>query len=292
MNRNVKPKLESTLRGIFAPSIQYETRNVKGDWSPYFGEYEGQKKDWWDTNSCWAYAGNEVLEDQLEFLEKTGRFSYADLKWFNDNGYIDEDGDFYLSRRFITTISGVQDGGNDEAEFWRLTKKYGAIPSKLLPFTTKEEYFDDLKITAELLALGKEFLKRVSIQYKECGRRFSAKAPELLETALFQSELQIGIPVPNDTNEWNKTKVKWDGGKQAVHSVALYKYDPVTDLKYPYFIYDQYEPHLKQLSRDYFIPIATWAVVNPMVPITSNPISQLTLGAQIWKAIYEFFVGK
>jgi len=293
MIQNVKPKLSSQVRGLFAPAIEYEIRNTTGDWSKYFGQWEGQRKDWFDTSCCWAYAGNENLEDQLEFLMKTGRFSYEDLEWFNKNGYIDEDGDFYLSRRFIPIISGRRDNGNDEAEFWRLTRSYGAIPSKLLPYTTIEEYFDESKVTNEMYALGLEFLKRVDIQYKELGTRFKAKDIHAFKTALFQSELQIGIPVPvvDTWTNWNKPKVKWDGTKIAAHSVCLYKYDDVTDPEYPFYIYDQYNPMLKQLSKDYYVPIATWPVVNPKSPVMSNPVSQLTLGARIWRAIYEYLFG-
>lgn len=285
---NEKVKISSTVRGFFAPSIPWESRNVSGDWSKYFGQWEGQKKGDVDTNCCWAFAGNEVLEDQLEFLWVTNRFSETDKKWFQDNGYIDSDGDFYLSRRYIPIISGVTTNGNDEAEFWRLTKINGAIPNAVLPFTNIPEYFDVNKITPAMVTLGKEFLKRVDVQYQELGTRFFRRDPDQIRLALFQSELQIGIPCPS-IDKYNQVKLKWEGNTQAQHSVALYKYDDIADPEYPYFIYDQYNPILKQLSKDYYIPIITQAVINPMFPVGVNPVSQTTLGAKIWRAIWEFF---
>ncbi len=287
---NEKPKLRGLVRGIFAPKIPYAIRNTIGDWSKYFGQWEGQKKGDLDTNCCWAFAGNEVLEDQLEYLMMTGQFSKEDIAWFKANGYIDADGDFYLSRRFIPTLSGVRTNGNDEAEFWRLTKKYGAIPNGALPFTNFNEYFDLGLITDAMRALGQEFLKRTDIQYEEVGNRFIRKSLTLLKSELFQSELQIGIPIPKDVNAYNQQKVKWDGSGSAAHSVALWKIDEAADSNFPIFIYDQYNPVVKQLSRDYFIPIVTKAVVNAKNPALVNPVSQMTLGARIWKAIWEFFL--
>lgn len=261
MIKDVKVSVFNRVKFLFSkPKSVFQVRNLSGDWSPYFGQYEGQKKDWFDTNSCWAYAGNEVLEDQLEFLMKTGGLSDSELKWFKDNGYIDEDGDFYLSRRFIPTLSGVTTNGNDPAEFWRLTKEYGAIPSSMLPFTTIEDYFDRSKITKEMYALGKEFRDRVSIDARELGKRFKGYKYEELELALIETELQIGIPVPQD-GRWNQVKVPVPDHTWPDHEVALYKVDRKADQEYPYFIYDQYQPYLKQLHKDYHIPLCTVATI-------------------------------
>lgn len=262
MIKNIKlrllPSLRVRLNGIKGV---IETRNSNGDWSPYFGTYESQKKDWFDTNSCWAYAGNEVLEDQLEFLMKTGGFADYEIQWFKDKGYIDADGDFYLSRRFVPTLSGVTTNGNDPAEFWRLTKKYGAIPSSMLPFTAVTDYFDRTKITQDMYDLGAEFIQRVSIDHKELGNRFSGYKLSDLKSALQETELQIGIPVPQD-GRWNQVNVPIPNHTDPDHEVALYKIDEISDPEYPYFIYDQYAPMRKQLHKDYFIPLCTVATVS------------------------------
>lgn len=289
---NLKQKrVRHILHGIFSKGIEYVVRNIKGDWSPYFGVYESQRHDDLDSNCCWSFAGNEVAEDQLEFLWKTNQFSEEDKKWFFENGYIDADGDFYLSRRFIPTLSGVKRNGNDQAEAWRLTQKYGAIPNSRLPYQNNETYFDPFFITQELKDLGQQFLKRVNIAYKEVGTRFKGYDIKQLSAELKQSELQIGIPVPVLTYLWNATKVDWDGGKQAAHSVALYKIDEITDPEYPYYIFDQYEPHLKQLSADYYIPICTKAVVTPVTPFQlTPPVSvQYTVWKKVWLAVQDFF---
>lgn len=288
--KDLKPKFKARLHGLFSQPIPYEVRNPKGDWSPYFGQWEAQKKGWWDTNSCWSYAGNEVLEDQMEFLMKTDRFTKEDLNWFDSKGYIDSDGDFYFSRRFIPILSGVRTEGNDHTEHWRLTCKYGAIPNSMLPeVTDPTNYFNPDAITEEMLALGREFLTRVDIRYEELGKRFKEKDTHLLRTALMQGELQIGVPIPDPAYLWNVDKVKYDGSRIPAHSVAFYKYDEKADPEYPYFIYDQYHPMLKQLSKDYYIPLVTRVVVNPKIQYKPNTVSQQTLWAKIWTAIAVYF---
>ncbi len=291
---NVKPKIIPTIKSVVAMGVDYVIRLQTGDWSPFFGQYEGQKHDDLDSNCCWAYAENEKLEDNLEYNWKNGLFSKETMKWFDDNGYIDSDGDFYLSRRFIPILSGVKRNGNDPANFWSLTvgttftNGYGAIPNKLLPYTNNEEYFDKSKITPEMYALGREFLKRVNIEVQEVGSRWIKKDMTLLKGELFRGELSACIPVPHD-GSWNQVRVNYPGVVKAEHDVALYRIDEIADYNYPYFIYDQYEPHLKQLSRDYEFPIVIQTIVTPKVQVIPNPVSQLTLGAKIWIAIMEWY---
>lgn len=289
---SVKP---STIRikGLFVDPIPWQDINPTGDWSKYFGTYEGQKHDDLDSNCCWAFSGNEVLEDWLTFLRETGIFTVADILWFKNNGYIDSDDDFYLSRRFIPILSGVKDNGNDPEDFWSLTGEYGAIPNSVLPFTNNIEYFDKTKVTPAMYALGKQFLTRVNIAYEELGKRWTRRDPKMIQGALFQGELQICIPIPKIVSLWNQVKVDWDGSMGADHAVALYKYDPIADPKYPYFIYDQYEPRLKQLSEDYYIPIITRGIVTPTPQAQAIPIPiQKSTWSQVWSAVMEYFFGE
>lgn len=248
---SVKLKIYGFIRGFWP--TRSKSVSLPKDWSLYFGQYESQKHDDLDSNCCWAYSGNEVIEDSLEYLWKTNKLSPSLVQWFKDNGYIDEDGDFYLSRRWIPIWSGVKRNGNDPANFWSLTKEYGAIPNSMLPYTNNIDYFDKAFVTKRMVDLGREFKRRINIEYTEVGFRFINKSIERLQSAISQSELQICIPVPEDVSKWNNELVKYDGGRHAQHAVALYKIDPTSD--YPFFIYDQYQPMLKRLSSDYFIPI-------------------------------------
>ena len=101
------------VKGFFASPIKYEVRVLDGNWSPYFGHYQNQKWGNFDSSSCWALSGINCFEDQLEWLWKNGMFSQDSKNFFTQNGYIDSDGDFSLSERFIEILSKVQDNGNN-----------------------------------------------------------------------------------------------------------------------------------------------------------------------------------
>lgn len=275
MNKNTA-KVKHYLKGIFS-TIPYEVRVPSGDSSAFFGNYVGQRFGPYDTNTCWDFALCNVIETQLEIERSLNRFDITQLQWFKDQGYIDEDGDFFFSRRWIAILSGQQDKGWDEALGWKMAEEYGMIPFSMLPYSVddaydentkeafNEEYFDLKAITPEMKALGKEFLERVTIRSEELGSRWSYNSPEPIIKALKQGSLQIGVPVPGYL--WNQENVKWNGDKNPSHSVELYKYDETG-----YYIYDSYMPNLKKLSPDYFIPLITRGIVNA-IPMLSTKLS-------------------
>lgn len=282
-------QLKGKLKGIF--SAPYEVRIPDGDSSPYFGNYLGQRYGRFDTSTCWAFAMCNIAETQLELEWKLGRFSEEQKKWFKDNGYIDEDGDFYLSRRWAAILSGVRDNGNEQRKGWEIAMAAGFIPHKMLPYSEadaydeanqgefNDEYFNKDVITKEMEKMGIEFLKRVNISAEPFGRLWENKSPDEIEKALKQGSLQIGIPIP--WVGWNsKVNHDWDGQQLASHSVELYKYD--RNDPYPYYIYDSYEPHLKRLSKNYYIPIATRAI------LTARR-EKVPVHILIWLAMWEWY---
>ncbi len=274
------------VRGVFSSPIPYEVRVPSGDSSPFFGNYYGQKYGPWDTDTCWDFGLCDNIETQLEIERSLGRFTQDDLTWFKANEYIDSDGDFNLSRRFIAILSGVRDKGNDPAIAWKLAEQYGMIPFSMLSFAIQDingiddrqgfvdKYFDVKSITPAMEAMGKEFLKRVSIQSEELGTRWTTRTSQMVTDALKQAPVQIGIPVPQD-GSWNQIQVKWNGRKIVDHSVDLYRY--FSDSAYPYYIYDSYEPHLKELSSDYYIPVMIRGIV------TANNLSPI-LTVSVWNS--------
>lgn len=294
-------KSRNLLKGLFP--IPYEIRVESGDWNypiSYFGKYENQRWGYYDSNSCWCVSSINCIEDQLEWLWKNNKFSKEAKDFFTGYGFIDKDGDFSLSERFIEILSGVKDGGNSQDEAWRLIKKYGLIPRSYLTYTEDKarsfssqddfriDYFGKSNITQGMLDLAKEFLAHVNIDYQQIGKTWTTPNTNALRDALRQSPLQIGIPVPYD---WNQVEVKWDGSYNAEHAVELYAI--TNDGKYK--IFDQYQPALKVLSADYYIPIVTQGVVtvkNPIIvtPIitTETPVIQETLLDKVWKAVRKW----
>lgn len=285
-SKSVVPKLFTRVRGIFADPIPYEVRNPDGDWTPFYGKWFNQRPAGLDLNICWNVAATEIMETQLQFLKATNRFSDDAIAWFKANGYIDVDGDFFLSRRFIVTISGVGTKGNDEAEAWRLAEKYGCIPDAMLPFIDNTSYFDKTHITQAMYDLGKEFLKRVSIAHEELGKRFTRRSDTEMRAAQQQAPLQLGVPVPKIVARWNSEIVQWDGSMNAAHSVECRKIND--DGTKP--IFDSYNPPMKELSSDYYIPIITRGILNPITVAKPNPVNQEALYPSIWQAVWNWFV--
>lgn len=265
-----------------------------GDSSPFFGTFEGQKYGFWDTDSCWDFAACEVAETRLETLMKLGKLPQTHIDWLTSNGYIDQEGDFYLSRRWVAILSGVKDQGNTEISFWNIASTVGLIPDSMLPYSAIEaskwitkgqfnnDYFNLNAITPAMRSMGQEFLKRFQIQAEDIQN----KTPLSLETYLKEGSIQIGILASQD-GSWNRQKVDYPIKNYGAHSVELYKYDPVTDPVYPYFIYDSYEPHLKQLSKDYQISIATRISIMPIPIVYAQPVQKSVWG-QVWEAVWNY----
>lgn len=274
-NKYPTPDSRDYVRGVTSP-IPYVVRNPTGDWSEDFGPYQPQKFKF-DTNSCWCISGIHCVEDQLDFLYKRGSFPETSVKWFKTNGYINEDNVFQVSWRFIYTLSGAYGNGNSQWEFWRLLDKYGIIPIKDFDFTmadsmssmTPEEMWrtcgDPTLITPEMIKKAKEFKKYVSVAYEWIGNLYQTPNLTDLRATLLQSPIQIGVPACLDT--WNSGRVLACGRQVPDHAVELYKID--TDGTY--YIFDQYEPHLKTLSPDYPILMATNGVISPIITYADIP---------------------
>lgn len=292
-------KAKAFVKGIFSSSIPYNPILEDGDSSPYFGTYEGQKYGPFDTSCCWDFSAAELAETRLEMYQKKGLIPQTTIDWLMQNGFIDGDGDFYLSRRWVAIISGVQDAGNQTINFWNLAKEAGMIPNKSLSYnaaaaakwlTQKDfnnDYFNPNAITAEMENLGIEFRKRFTINAESLGGGFLNDVSVNIQTYLKEGSLQISIPVPQD-GSWNNTFVQFPHRIAMDHAVELYKFDPSDP--YPFYIYDSYEPHLKRLSKDYWIGKLTRVSILPVTQFVPIPIPA-SPWVMFWKNVAAFITG-
>lgn len=273
-------KVKGKVKGIFQ-SIPYTPLLPDGDSSPYFGSYEGQRYGAWDTDDCWDFSACEIAETRLEILWKLNLIPQDDKDWLTQKGYIDSTGDFYISRRWVAILSGVKDSGNEPISFWHIASSAGIIPNSMLPYDPKEaqkwitkdqfdnDYFNPQVITKDMELLGQEFARRFKIQAENLPGGYLNDISVTLQTYLKEGSLQIGHPVPQD-GSWNQTDINYPVGRTvADHATELYKFDQVQ--QYPFYIYDSYEPHLKQLSSNYYIPLITRVVITPVSPAQVIP---------------------
>jgi len=288
------------VTGMFMSPIKYEVRVESGNWNypiSYFGHYQNQKWGQWDSNSCWCLSAVNCVEDQLEWLNKQGMFTTEAMEFFIKYGYIDADGDFSLSERFIEVLGGYKSAGANQMEAWKFFQMYGMIPRDMLTYTVEQsnkfadrksfdaDYFNPLVVTREMRLLGQQFLKHVNIARQWIGTNWETPDIQVLQAALKQAPVQIGIPVPN---YWNQTLIIWDGTtSRADHAVQLYG----IDAQGRYLIFDQYKPNLKTLSANYFIPIVCQGIVSAVPAVAKNPVVQDTLVNKIWTAVMNYFNG-
>ena len=221
---NTSRTILDRIKDLFVQDIPYDLRSIDGDWSKYFGSFDNQIWGKWDSKSCWALSAINCLEDQLEFLWSNNYFSEESKTFFKENGYIDEDGDFSISERFIEIISGVKDKGCSQKKAWDLMFKYGILPrSKLsysderaLKFSNNEDfvkdYFNESEITDDMLNIAEQSKKFIDIKSKWIN--FGSKMPSIdtLRKALRQAPLQFGLAVPKHIFLWGRTGIiEWDG---------------------------------------------------------------------------------
>ena len=271
-------------------SIPYNPILENGDSSPYFGTYESQKYGPYDTDCCWDFSACELAETRLEMLWKMGLLTQETKDWLTKNGYIDSQGDFYISRRQVAIMSGVKDSGNTTLDFWGYAKTEGLVPNSRLPYDIQSaqrwinkdqfnnDYFNLQAITKDIEFLGVEFAKRFKIQAENLTGGYIEYISTKLQTYLKEGSLQLSIPVPQD-GSWNQTYVPYPKGRTSTdHAVELYKFAP--EEEYPYYIYDSYEPHLKQLHKDYLIPFITRVSITPLNQSTTPAVP-------LWKKFWS-----
>ena len=132
-----------------------------------------------EKNDCATRSPINHLEVQFNYgyIKKT--FKPENLKWLEDNGYI-ENGRVVFSDRMIAILSNTDPlrGNSLRAPIDTIYRK-GLIPKRMFPqVESRNEYYDKSKITDEMYRLGEEFLKRFAINYEQVA---AVHMPELLK---------------------------------------------------------------------------------------------------------------
>ncbi len=292
-------KFKGKVKGIFSSPIPYNPVLQDGDSSPYFGHYEGQKYGPFDTDCCWDFSACEVSETRLEIYWKLNLIPQDTKDWLTKNGYIDADGDFYLSRRWVAILSGVRDAGNSPLNFWDIARSAGLIPNWMLPYNVQDagqwvtkdqfnnDYFNPQVITKEMELMGQEFARRFQIRAGNLPGGNLSQISTTIQTYLKEGSLQIGHAVPQD-GTWNQVEVNFPVGRTVTdHATELYKFDPTQT--YPFFDYDSYQPNLKRLSSNYVLPLITWVSIIPLSTVST--VSAISDWQKFWDNVSAWLQG-
>lgn len=186
-----------------------------------------------DTNGCASRAPLNILEAKLNWFYDNGMHP-AIQTWMNEKGYR-IDGKFVLCDAFIEILSGTTRSGNSLKAPVSALKSYGAIPAALIPLKdgmTWEQYMDRNRVTEEHLALGREFLARITLAYEQVSVSdfLNALEDDLLDVA--------GAAWPPPVNG---VYPRNDGGFN--HAFATV--NPLIDAL------DNYQPFVKRLDPSY-----------------------------------------
>jgi hypothetical protein len=168
-------------------------------WLKWYSNGELQIGTYYETMGCVSFSANKIVEAILNYQIANGMISAENLEWLKVNGYIGPDGKVNLSDRFTTAMSGTTKEGNSGGVVWDSVRHNGVVPeamaswdrSREAPMEVRSaEWFRDPKnISAEAIALGKEFVERFDVFYE----RASTKKDDLASTLDF-SPVQVYIP--------------------------------------------------------------------------------------------------
>jgi len=121
-----------------------------------------------DMSDCASRGPVNLLEAKFNWLMDKLILSFENDLWLRQNGYIDNGIKF--SDAFVSINSGTTKQGNSMKAPIDAIRKHGLIPKRMLPLEpnmTWEDYHNPERITADMRDLGKEFLKRFSINYEK-----------------------------------------------------------------------------------------------------------------------------
>ena len=129
---------------------------------------KGERQDKGEEKSFCVTAGYlNNLEDKFTYAYKNGLMEVPNMRWLEDNGYIEDDR-VVFSDSFNAILSGTTRGGNSMHAPADSIRKDGLVPKSKLPqLSTFQENNNPKRITPELKALGKSFLERWTIKYDQ-----------------------------------------------------------------------------------------------------------------------------
>ena len=220
------------------------------DWFRYLTDGEEQAGLYFDSLGCVSFSGLNSVESIIEYQLQNHMIHGENIQWLQMNGYFNSRGRFECSDRFTAKMSGTTKKGNSGERVGNSMRHNGLIPEARWPFPNRQQTpvfdWDDYyqEIPQELIDLGKEFVKRIDVQY-EAVVNFDT---DDLKKALLHSPLQVYV------HAWGKTVggVFQRTDKVINHAVTLFK--PEWNIRDHYKLEDIFD---KQLVGDFnFYPVA------------------------------------
>lgn len=248
-------------------SITYEVLVADGDWEKYRSTDEWQRRFkngqlGYDTQSCTDFSCLNSIELQIERMLKEGLINDALRARMEELGYFDENGNVNFNDWFNAKTAGTTlANGNTLQAPWDAVRKYGLIGQGKGPgvndFTNGDQWFGQ-PVTQEQYDLGLEFLKLFDVKYEWAVLSGTGLANDpQYNYHLKQAPLHVATPT---CGSWNNSDTvgtcdPYRGLNHATCRIGSYANGDAKEL-------DHYNPFLKRLAADYYMPYAIKGVVS------------------------------
>lgn len=265
-NRGVKilPRKEG------AASVPFKENVPTGDHTPYLPIPEDQFDSNGDFMDCETEAFVHSLETQMNFLKATDAFSVDQITQMTALGYINTNGSFQFSVRFLAKMDGTTDEGNDNENVMNGFKEYGIVAQNVWPWDTTmtfAEYYAE--IPQNIIDQGKEIFKFIQVNgfqwlIEDEDNTLAGKAL-IIKNALKQAPVQISVPLCPTyyTDAGSNDIITSCGETTPVHSMMIFSENN------SYEVRDDYNPYNKAFALDYPMLYASQTIIEAVADVTS-----------------------
>lgn len=249
--------------------LAFEARNPSGDWEKYRPTDEWQRYFLnsilgYDTLSCVTFSALRIVAMQVEWMIETNALPPVTVEWLKAQGYIDENGKVNFNEHFTAVMSGTSMNGNSLQAVWDSIRRDGLLPQKDGPavndFTTTQAWLANTITQAQKdkAALWLNFFDEAYewVVLNQPGRW------DLFELHVKQAPLHIATPTCASWNNPAGTLVTGCGDYKDLNHATSYiaQVKQGASIQYHKDL-DHYNPFIKMLAPDYYMPYALKGVV-------------------------------
>lgn len=202
------------------------------DWKPYQVQHEIQWHETYDTLFCVTYSALESIGALFMYYLSHNLISADNVKWLKDNKYL-KNGFINFNERFTAIKGESGPNGAYQYKIGNAIKNFGLIPQEMLPMAN--DFYQNINpddITEEMYELGREFLKRFTINYEWVSD---------VKEALKYSPIQMVVRYANyiDPEDILDPEGEYNHAVEGVYSETLYN-----EIRDTYFQeYKRYNPN-------------------------------------------------
>ena len=232
---------------IFGSSLPIKQINLSGDWTNYLPSREFQDTGGFEPYACVSYA-------LLNCVETLIKFKYGEEVNYSD--------------RFMASVSGTEEGGNDPQIVCEFLRKIGVVKEdiwSMTGITSFDEYYKALP--PKLYELAQEFNTRWDFKHE-----YVPSDPNAIAKALTCSPLLVSVPAwfLNSNGRYYRPF-----GMQDNHATTLF-YESDDNFRRVFDTYDS--PCIKDLEWDVIPMVVKRFTIEKKV---INSLQKPSLGARI-----------